>query len=547
MKTIPINACQRVRGRGVSTLNGAILAGLVWLVGAHGLHAQPTIVTQPANQTNDLGTTATFRVEATGTTPLSYEWRRYTNASQFSVILNSTSETLSMEDVKPTPHAFRVVVSDVTGSVTSRLALLVVSMPPTIRTNPLSQTGTAGGSVRFSVSASGATPLSYQWRFGGDDLAGATNSTLLLTSVGFAQLGEYSVVVTNRLGSITSEVARLSLKVRVNPPFDPQLSVALDGDEVRLAWRGEGQLHQSISPNGPWTSVTSTGETWSIVSSNTESFYRLTNPHPRSVDVILPSTYRPGVRLPLVLALHGYGDSGPSLESYIHFQYLADSRGFIYTYPNATSNSARISFWNSGDACCNFFGSRVDDVAFLRSLIEEVDRVHGVDRKRIHLFGHSNGGFMSYRMACAASDLIASIASLAGMTSKNSADCQPTEPVSILHIHGTADNVVFYNGGRLCTCITGVSSTTPPAASALETIQAWAGYNGCSAPVTSPAPILDLVTNLAGQDTVVTEYQNHPAGGAVELWSIQGGDHGPAFSGEAFGRIVDWLLAHPKP
>lgn len=547
MKTSRSPLRQRLGERVVSSMICAILTGLVWVVSGYGLHAQPTIITQPADQTNDLGSTAIFRVVATGTAPLTYEWRDYTNTSQFAVIPGAISETLVIENVQPTTHRFGVVVSDATGSVASRLARLVVLGPPNIFTNPVSQTRTAGGTVTFSVSAGGATPLAYQWRFGSNDLAQATNSSLVLASVQVEQLGGYAVVITNRLGAITSEVARLSLKVRVNPPFDPQLGIVRHSDEVRLSWRGEGELQQGVSPNGPWISLTSTGEAWAISATNAGAFYRLRNPHPRPVDVVLPSTYRPGDRLPLVLALHGYGDNGPAFESWIHIQPLAESRGFIYCYPSGTSNSLPFSFWNATDACCNFFGSKVDDLAFLRSLIEEVDRVHGVDRKRIHLFGYSNGGFMSYRMACAQSDLIASIASLAGTTFKNSADCQPSEPVSILHIHGTADIVVLYNGGLLCTCVTGVSPTTPPAPSALESIQLWAGYNGCSDPVTSPAPNLDLATNLAGNDTVTTEYQNHPPGGAVELWSIQGATHEPFFSAQTWGRIVDWLLAHPKP
>ena len=547
MKTNCSTIRHRPGKRAVPTTICAILTGLVYLASSHGLHAQPTIVTQPADQTNDLGSTATFRVVATGAAPLNYEWRDYTGASQFAVIAGAISETLVLENVQPTTHRFGVVVSNATGFVVSRLARLVVLGPPNILTNPVSQTGTAGGTVTFSVSADGATPLAYQWRFRGNELAQATNRSLVLASVQIEQLGGYAVVITNRLGSITSEVARLSLKVRVSPPFDPQLSVVRYVDEVGVLWRGEGELQQAVAPNGPWSSLTSTGESWAIRATNAAAFYRLRNPHPRVVDVVLPSTYRPGARLPLVVALHGYGGNGPDFESAIHFQPLAESRGFIYCYPSATLNSVPLSFWNATEACCNFYGGIVDDEAFLRSLIEEVDREFGVDRKHIHLFGFSNGGFMSYRMACAHSDLIASIASLAGTTFKNSADCQPTEPVSILHIHGTADNIVFYNGGRLCTCITGVSPSTPPAPSALESIQLWAAYNGCGNPVTSPAPVLDLVTSLPGNDTVTTEYQVHPAGGAVELWAVQGMGHELPFSTQGWARIADWLLAHPKP
>ena len=78
-------------------------------------------------------------------------------------------------------------------------------------------------------------------------------------------------------------------------------------------------------------------------------------------------------------------------------------------------------------------------------------------------------------------------------------------------------------------------------------IQTWAGYNGASDPVTDPAPSLDLTTDVAGLDTVITRYTNFPPGGAVELWTINGGSHIPTLSSQFSPRVIDWLLAHPKP
>ena len=80
----------------------------------------------------------------------------------------------------------------------------------------------------------------------------------------------------------------------------------------------------------------------------------------------------------------------------------------------------------------------------------------------------------------------------------------------------------------------------------LQTVQIWAAYNGARDPVTDPGPSMDLTTDVPGLDTVITRYANSPPGGAVELWTINGGSHVPALSPEFSRRIVDWLLAHPK-
>ena len=87
---------------------------------------------------------------------------------------------------------------------------------------------------------------------------------------------------------------------------------------------------------------------------------------------------------------------------------------------------------------------------------------------------------------------------------------------------------------------------------ALQTVQFWAGYNGARDPVTDPGPSMDLDLDVPGLDTVITRYTNYPPGGAVELWTINGGSHGPTLysgssSSEFAPRVIDWLLAHPKP
>ena len=157
---------------------------------------------------------------------------------------------------------------------------------------------------------------------------------------------------------------------------------------------------------------------------------------------------------------------------------------------------------------------------------------------------------MTYRMACEYANLIAGIASLAGPRPLDYEHCQPSEPVNILHIQGTADEDYGYWGGAFTNPPFPWNSAAFP--SVIRNLQVSAGYNAASNPVTDPGPSLDLDLDVPGLDSVITRYTTFPPGGAVELWTINGGHHSPTFyngnsSSEFAPRVIDWLLAHPKP
>ena len=152
--------------------------------------------------------------------------------------------------------------------------------------------------------------------------------------------------------------------------------------------------------------------------------------------------------------------------------------------------------------------ARVDDVAYLAGLIDAIKADYAVDDKRVYLFGHSNGGFMSYRMAHEHGGAIAAIASLAGADQSRSRPAPP-EPVHVLQIHGTADTVIPYEGGSLR------GEAVPGAKAGVEN---WAAHNGCAAAgVDSGA--LDLDGGLDGRETDVRRYTDgcRPGGSAGTL------------------------------
>lgn len=258
----------------------------------------------------------------------------------------------------------------------------------------------------------------------------------------------------------------------------------------------------------------------------------------RPFEVFVPSGYDPAISTPLILLLHGYTGTGETQESYFQFEPLAESRGFLYVHPDGTVDPTGQQFWNATDACCAFAGSPPDDATYLMAIIEQVSADYNVDPKAIFLAGHSNGGFMSYRMACEHSDTIAGIASLAGATFADPADCSPSEPVSVLQVHGTSDAVIAYEGGAI------FGNGYP---SARETVDFWVARNSCDLTPTVTADVLDLDSGIDGSESDTEAFGGCDQGTQVELWTIDDGSHVPPITDEFSASVVDFLLANRKP
>ncbi len=260
----------------------------------------------------------------------------------------------------------------------------------------------------------------------------------------------------------------------------------------------------------------------------------------RPVPVHVPPSYVQGTPMPLVVMLHGYSVTANTEEFYLKLTPLADARGFLYATPQGLIDTQGNPYWNATDACCDIGGTGVDDSTYLSTVITQISAKYTVDPKRVFFVGHSNGAFMSYRMACDHSDQVAAIASLAGAMVADVSKCAPKGPVSILEIHGNADATISYNGG----------SQIPghPYPSAATTVGDWVTLDGCDATADTSSPPLDLDTTLAGAETTVTKYAaGCKPGGHAELWTIQGGGHIPNFGGAFAPAMIDFLLAHPKP
>ncbi len=166
----------------------------------------PTITSQPLSQTVNPGAAVTFTVGASGSTPLTYQWR-FNGAN----ISGATSSSYTKSNVQSTNAGnYSVVVSNLAGTATSANAVLTVNTPPSITAQPQSQTVIAGQTATFAVTATG-TSLAYQWRCNGTNLAGATASTYSRVNAQPVHNGNYAVVITNGLGSVTSAPAVLTV------------------------------------------------------------------------------------------------------------------------------------------------------------------------------------------------------------------------------------------------------------------------------------------------------------------------------------------------
>ncbi|MDO8366921.1 MAG: T9SS type A sorting domain-containing protein [Saprospiraceae bacterium] len=231
--------------------------------------------------------------------------------------------------------------------------------------------------------------------------------------------------------------------------------------------------------------------------------------------VYVPTAYTGNTATPLVFNLHGYSSNNLEQAFYGDFSALADTANFLIVLPNGTLDGQGERFWNT------FLGnSNVDDVGFIRDLLDTLQTTYNIDANRVYSTGMSNGGFMSYTLACELNDRITAIASVTGsMIQSRLNACDPVRPVPVMEIHGTADNTVPYNGSPLATFV---------AIPAL--LDAWVDFNHCN-----PTPSITQVPNTNPTDGCTAERQlfsGGDQGSTVEHYKIIGGGH--TWPGAAF-------------
>jgi polyhydroxybutyrate depolymerase len=218
---------------------------------------------------------------------------------------------------------------------------------------------------------------------------------------------------------------------------------------------------------------------------------------------------------PLLLVLHGGGGSGSAMEglTFGQFNRIADRDGVIVVYPDGIGRS-----WNDGRAGVpeEATEKNSDDVGYLRAVVGDVSRHLAVDHARVYATGISNGGFMSYRLACEASDFVAAVAPVAANLSVDLAGrCHPRVMTPIAIIDGTDDPLVPWKGGDVKV----LWSHRGAIYSAPETFAYWRELGGCGLPVTQ-------MRDAATDGTSVVKYTAHcKGGGEARLYEVRSGGH----------------------
>lgn len=240
---------------------------------------------------------------------------------------------------------------------------------------------------------------------------------------------------------------------------------------------------------------------------NTVSGSFIHNSITRTYSFYVPASYVPGQPVPLVLNLHGAGTDGSYQEQHRDFRPLADTAGFIVAHPDGSIEpNLNQRFWNYG----NVLSSNVDDVGFLEALIDTISAHYSINANRVYCAGMSNGGFMSYYLACRSSRF-AAIGSVTGsMDTSNYNTCSPAHPTPAIHIHGTGDPINPYNGNATSKSIAAVT-------------RFWVNQNSCdTTPVITPVADTDPTDGATAERLL---YPNGINGHTVEHFKVTGGGH----------------------
>jgi polyhydroxybutyrate depolymerase len=229
----------------------------------------------------------------------------------------------------------------------------------------------------------------------------------------------------------------------------------------------------------------------------------------RSFLLNLPPNYNDSSNFPLVIALHGLAGSAEQMERDYGLTTKSNSAGFIIVYPEGVRSDGLLGIrtWNAG-TCCDFaMQHNIDDVKFIRQLIQKLTATYKINAKKIYATGMSNGAMMTYRLGCELSQYLAAIAPVSG-TLLTTQPCQPAKPMPVLHIHSAIDNKVPYAGGY------GLANYYfPPVDS---TLRVWAGIDGCNGtPQVVTAAPLYTQTQFAGCSDTTT----------VQLYLTKDGGH----------------------
>jgi polyhydroxybutyrate depolymerase len=230
----------------------------------------------------------------------------------------------------------------------------------------------------------------------------------------------------------------------------------------------------------------------------------------RSFLVHAPPSYDGTTRMPVVLDFHGLTGNSNGQRNLTGFDDVADAEGFIAIYPQGLPNGNGQNAWNAGNCC----GSTSDDVGFVRAIISTLQAEACIDARRVYASGCSNGGGMSYRLACEAADVIAAVAPVDFdcVVGGSCGNCSPARPITTVQFRGTNDQLVPYNGNG------------GGFVGAQQNFAIWGELNACTGDAAALQQSADGCESLpmcgAGAETVLCTVQNGTHCGSYNSFDI---------------------------
>lgn len=326
----------------------------------------------------------------------------------------------------------------------------------------------------------------------------------------------------------------LSTNSRGKQKWTVKGNCSISGSRIKTQKSGKCTVTVTISARSPYTSRTLrksfpiksptpspetfdpyAGVTAAADAIGTRSERSLVTPDGRTrrYRIYVPSAIPSGTSVPLVIALHGGLGTSSQFEANSGLNGFAESNRFIAVYPDGVGNQpdgSGYQTWNGGYCCGPAATQSIDDITFIRNVVTDLRNSLPVNSSRVYALGHSNGGILSYRIACELSDVVAAIGVQAG--SNVVPDCRPALPVSVFHLHGTSDTNMPINGGKG----SGLSATV--FVSARSAVDAMATVNGCN--VASPKSLV-----ASNSDVTALSWTNCKSNSEVRFVTVKNATH----------------------
>ncbi len=251
-----------------------------------------------------------------------------------------------------------------------------------------------------------------------------------------------------------------------------------------------------------------------------------------------------GAALPVVVYLHGHGDNmrhilgrGLIASASSKWMDVAERERFLVFYPLGLNGEGRRAKTGWNDCRGDVMGNpRADDVEFVRRLVDFAAEEARGDRSRVYVTGMSNGGHMTMRVGIEMSQVVAAVAPVAALLPTSSQCAQPSRPVPILMMHGTADPLAPFVGGLM-------AGGRGEVMSARETVQTWLRWNGL-ANVAETARVLPDTSPSDNSTIIVRARQSSPDGNAVIAYEIRGAGHTEPSRAAKVGRFLKRVLGN---